>query len=109
MQSYYWFSSQDATIAIPNPEPENKILVEAELVYSATASQVKFLAQFSGLGLDVNEFKYDVDIYKVSYITTYKGSEITASGLIVLPKTTEEVAYVKFSARNHYASQRCPL
>lgn len=80
----------------PEPEPEDKYLVEAELVYSATSSQIKLLAQFSGFPVDVNEFKYDVDLYKVEYLTTHKGTTITASGLIALPKTTQEVAMISF-------------
>jgi len=80
----------------PEPEPENKVLLDAELVYTATAVQIKLLAQISGLGLDVNEFKYDVEIFKVTYRTTYKGADVTASGLIVLPKTSQEVAMLSF-------------
>ena len=51
----------------PEPEPEEKYLVEAELVYTASSSQIKLLAQFSGFAIDINEFKYDVDLYKVKY------------------------------------------
>lgn len=80
----------------PDPEPIPGHLKDSELVYTATAAQIKLLAQFSGLGLDVNEFKFDVDIYKVTYETTFKGSDITASGLVVLPKTTQEVGMLSF-------------
>ncbi|MBA4055098.1 MAG: hypothetical protein C0490_10325, partial [Marivirga sp.] len=80
-----------------NPEPAvPDYLKSSELVYSATAAQIKLLTQFSGLTLDVNEFKYDVDIYKVTYETTFKGSDVIASGLIVLPKTTQNVGMVSF-------------
>lgn len=80
----------------PDPKPVTGFLKNSELVYSATATQIKLLAQFSGLGLDVNEFKHDVDIYKVTYATTFKGSDITASGLVVLPKTSQEVGMLSF-------------
>jgi pimeloyl-ACP methyl ester carboxylesterase len=80
----------------PEPEPEDKYLVDAELVYTATATQMKLLAQFSGFPVDINEFKYDVDLYKVEYLTTHKGSSISASGLIALPKTTQEVPMISF-------------
>lgn len=78
------------------PEPENKFLVDAQLVYTATAPQIKLLSQLSGLGLDVNEFKYDVEIFSVTYRTIYKGSDIIASGLVVLPKTSDEVGMLSF-------------
>lgn len=88
-------SCSDNSIS-PDPEPEEKYLVNAELVYTATSSQIKFLAQFSGLPLDITEFKYDVDLYKVEYRTTYDEITITASGLIALPNTTQEVAMISF-------------
>lgn len=78
------------------PEPTASHLIDSELVYSATAAEIKLLVPFYGLDLDVNEFKYDVDMYKVTYKTTFKGSDITASGLIVLPKTEQEVGMLSF-------------
>ncbi len=81
----------------PDPEPEDKgVLLESTLVYTASAAQIKLLAQFSGFGLNINEFKYDANVYKVTYKTTYKSQDITGSGLIVLPKTTDEVAMISF-------------
>jgi pimeloyl-ACP methyl ester carboxylesterase len=80
----------------PDPGPTPSYLKSFELVYSATSSQIKLLTQFSGFSLDVNEFKYDVDIYRVMYETTFKGSDITASGLVVLPKTAQEVGMLSF-------------
>jgi len=81
----------------PEPEPEDKsVLIESTLVYTASAAQIKLLAQFSGFGLNINEFKYDANVYKVTYKTTYNSEDITASGLIVLPKTTDEVAMISF-------------
>jgi pimeloyl-ACP methyl ester carboxylesterase len=76
--------------------PEEKFLVEAEFVYSSTAQQIKLLAQISGIGINPDEFKNDVDIYKVTYNTSYKGSALIASGLISLPKTTQEVGMLSF-------------
>jgi pimeloyl-ACP methyl ester carboxylesterase len=75
---------------------EEKVLVSSEFVYAATAQQIKLLAQISGLGVDENEFLHDVDIYKVTYNTTYKGTTLHASGLISLPKTTLEVGMLSY-------------
>jgi len=52
--------------------------------------------QFSGRDIDPNLFEYDVDIYKVVYKTTYQNSEINASGLILLPKTTMPVSMISY-------------
>ena len=82
----------------PNsPEiPDNEYLVDATLVYSATAAQIQLLAQLTGLDVNINEFANDVDIYKVTYNTSYKSDAIVASGLIALPKTTAQVPMISF-------------
>lgn len=91
-----FLSSCDDNSESPDPVPAEKYLQKAELVYTATSSQIKLLAQFSGIAIDISEFKYDVDLYKVEYLTTYKGADITASGLIALPKTNNEVGMISF-------------
>jgi len=88
-------SSCDDSSDAPTP-PANEKLVEATIQYTASASQLKFLAQFAGFDLDVDEIKYDANVYKVTYKTTFKGSEIIASGLVVLPKTNVEVGMISF-------------
>jgi pimeloyl-ACP methyl ester carboxylesterase len=80
-----------------NPEPgKETFLVNAEFVYSTTAQQLKLLVQLSGIDVNPNEFLYDIEIYKVTYNTTYNGSNIAASGLIAIPKTTQEVGMLSF-------------
>jgi pimeloyl-ACP methyl ester carboxylesterase len=88
-------SSCDDNPDTPTPPADEK-LVEATFMYTASASQLKFLAQFAGFDLDTDEIKYDADVYKVTYKTTFKGAEIIASGLVVLPKTNVEVGMVSF-------------
>ena len=88
-------SSCDDNSEEPTPA-ENEKLVEATLLYTANASQLKFLAQFAGFDLDVDEIKYDADVYKVTYRTTFKDAEVIASGLVVLPRTNVEVGMVSF-------------
>ena len=80
---------------LPDPSGE-QFLVSSEFVYSTTAQQLKFLIQLSGMDVDANEFLYDIEIYKVVYNTSYDGSTITASGLIAIPKTTEQVGMLSF-------------
>ena len=81
----------------PSPaDPANEKLEEATLLYTASATQLKFLAQFAGFDLDIDEIKYDAEVYKVTYKTAFKGSEVLASGLVVLPKTNIEVGMVSF-------------
>jgi len=79
-------SCQDDEKTNPTPQ-EPDVLVDATLVYTISASQIKAVAQLSGLNIDVTEFVNDVDIYKVTYNTEYKGDNIVASGLVSLPKS----------------------
>jgi predicted esterase len=73
----------------PQPPEDEKVLVDATLVYTITSTQVKLVAQLAGIDLAIDEFVHDVDIYKVTYNTSYKGGNVVASGLISFPKTTE--------------------
>lgn len=88
-------SSCDDSSEPPAP-PANEKLVEATLLYTASASQLKFLAQFAGFDLDVDEIKYDAHVYKVVYKTSFKADEINASGIVVLPNTSTEVGMMSF-------------
>jgi pimeloyl-ACP methyl ester carboxylesterase len=79
----------------PGPA-EEQFLVSSEFIYSNTAQQLKFLIQLSGVDVDPNEFLYDIEIHRVVYNTRYDGTTITASGLIAIPKTTEQVGMLSF-------------
>ena len=79
----------------PQPQDE-QFLVNAEFVYTTTAQQLQLLAQLSGLEVNPSEFVYDIEIYKVTYNTHYNTLPIVASGLVVLPKTTQSVGMLSF-------------
>jgi pimeloyl-ACP methyl ester carboxylesterase len=80
-----------------NPEPgQEPLLVSSEFVYGTTAQQLKLLIQFSGVDINPTELLYGIEIYKVRYRTAYDGSPITASGLIAVPKTTDQVGMFSF-------------
>jgi pimeloyl-ACP methyl ester carboxylesterase len=76
--------------------PKRIVLVDAKSILTRNASELKTYISSSGINFDPNALQYDVEIFKVSYKTTYKGSETTASGIVVLPKTTDEVGMVSF-------------
>jgi pimeloyl-ACP methyl ester carboxylesterase len=80
----------------PAPEIDEDNLVEATLIGSRSAAELQFLIQFSGRNIDPAFFEHDVDIYHTVYKTTYKDSEINASGLILLPKTNAAVGMISF-------------
>ncbi|MGC3948477.1 MAG: alpha/beta fold hydrolase [Chryseolinea sp.] len=86
-------SCQDDGKKDPQPE-EPRALVGSSLVASLSSAQMKYVAQLSGLNIDIDEFVYDVDVYTVTYNTEYKGNNIVASGLISLPQSNGGAAPV---------------
>ena len=80
----------------PTPKPDNDNLVAVTAMGSRSAAELKFFIQLSGRDIDTDLFVYNVDLYKVVYQTHYKGSEVNASGLILLPKTTLPVPMISF-------------
>lgn len=72
-------------------------LVSAEPYLYVSSNTLKSFLQTSGIqSISVNEIKYDVEVFKVSYRTPYKGKIIEASGLIGLPQTNDPVAMISF-------------
>jgi pimeloyl-ACP methyl ester carboxylesterase len=80
-----------------DPIPE-RVLVTADFALSRSASEVRsFLSRSSSLHLDLSVLKYDVDIYKITYKTTYNGQEINASALVSLPLRAPSAPIISFS------------
>jgi pimeloyl-ACP methyl ester carboxylesterase len=94
-------SEDDAT-------PKNVVLVESTRILSRSANELKTFLNVSPVNIDANELKYDVDIYKVTYTTSYKGAAITASGLVILPKTTDKVGMLSFQHGTIVAQNEAP-
>jgi predicted esterase len=72
------------------------VLTEATLFDSKDVSEIKSFISSTGLPISVSEIKYPVDIYKITYKTTYKDATITASGLVALPTTNQSVGILSF-------------
>jgi hypothetical protein len=87
---------------------EEIVLLEASKIGSRTAQELKTLIQFSGRDIDPAIFKHDVNTYRITYKTTFKGDEITASGLIVLPFTKESVGMVSVQHGTIVQQQEAP-
>ncbi|MEP6737905.1 MAG: prolyl oligopeptidase family serine peptidase [Chryseolinea sp.] len=71
-------------------------LVSSKLVYSVPAQQVQLLALLSLPNIDVSKFVNTVDVYTVTYNTTYKGANIVASGLVALPTSKSEFPMISY-------------
>lgn len=71
-------------------------LVEHELILSKTREEIVDFVQSSGLPFSNSDLKYGVDVYKVTYKSTFQDSEIIASGLVILPQTNDAVGMLSF-------------
>ncbi|GHN01939.1 hypothetical protein WSM22_34280 [Cytophagales bacterium WSM2-2] len=72
-------------------------LVTANDQLGRTSGELKSFIGQSGLKLSTSLLQYNVELYSVTYKTTYLGKTITASGLVILPQTTASVGMVCFS------------
>jgi hypothetical protein len=86
---------------------EKPVLIQSTRILSRSAGELKTFLSTSGLSLS-SELTYDVDLYKVTYRTMYKNEEITASGLVILPKTTTTVGMVSFQHGTITAQSEAP-
>ncbi|XOV94747.1 MAG: alpha/beta hydrolase family protein [Bacteroidota bacterium] len=76
--------------------PSFNYVVEYEEVANIQALTVKNAILFLGLDIPVEDLEYDVDVYKVSYHTNYKGEQITASGIVAIPDMDRAKGTISF-------------
>jgi len=87
---------------------QHQSLVEATQFLTRSASEIKTFMQASGLDLPLDAIQYDVVIYHVTYRTQFKGSEILASGVVILPETSSSVGMVSFQHGTITAHSQAP-
>jgi pimeloyl-ACP methyl ester carboxylesterase len=75
---------------------KNESLISSTSFLKRSSSEITTYMQAAGLDVPLDEIKYNVEIFKVTYHTQYKGDDITASGLVILPETTEGVDMLSF-------------
>lgn len=78
-----------------DPVPE-RVLLTAESALDRAASETRSLLGDANLGIDLSAFQYDVEIFRITYKTSYKGRDITASALVTLPKKAPAAPIVSF-------------
>lgn len=76
---------QDEAKAVA-PVAEKDHLVTATLVTELPQAILTAMADSRGYPSIKNDIKYDIQIYHVTYLTTYRDREIKASGLMCIPK-----------------------
>jgi pimeloyl-ACP methyl ester carboxylesterase len=67
--------------------PKDTNLVSSTSQFTRTAAELKTILGVSGIDLPLATLKYDVEVYKVVYTTSYRDETIQASTLVILPKS----------------------
>jgi pimeloyl-ACP methyl ester carboxylesterase len=86
----------------------DRVLISYENILFRSASELKTLLNAGNIKLDLSQLKYDVDIYSITYKTTYKGKEITASALVSLPEKADAVGMISFHHGTIAAHSQAP-
>ncbi|MDL5049419.1 alpha/beta hydrolase [Oscillatoria amoena NRMC-F 0135] len=85
-----------------------KFLISADPFLVRDADEIRAFILASGLDLPLDAIEHNVQLYKVNYRTTFKGEEITASGLVILPVTNGQVAMISFQHGTITAHSQAP-
>lgn len=80
----------------PTPQITPEVLIESTGVVTKSQSDISNFIKGRGLPVPTDQIKSSVTVHKITYKTTFKGQEITASGLVILPNTDEEVGMLSF-------------
>ncbi|WP_205502013.1 alpha/beta fold hydrolase [Rufibacter psychrotolerans] len=83
-----WFSSCKESEVLEQKQTQTapkEHLVSAEKLTTIPAAGLRDIANANGRSELATLIKYDVDVYRVIYLTQYNGQEIQASGLMVVP------------------------
>jgi len=86
----------------------DRVLISAESVLDRASSEMRALLSGADLDIDLSVLKYDVEIFKITYKTTYKGQDITASALVTLPKNAPSAPIVSFQHGTVSAYSQAP-
>jgi pimeloyl-ACP methyl ester carboxylesterase len=90
------------------PTPE-RVIASAENVVGWSSSELRgFLGRAEELDMDLSSLKYDVDVYRITYKTHYKGEEVTASALVGLPLRAPDASIVSFQHGTIAAYSQAP-
>lgn len=87
---------------------ENPRFVSSTTIGSKTTSALIPFLQIAGLEIDAENWRYDVELHKINYKTNVEGQEITASALVIIPDTDEELSIFSFHRGTITANSEAP-
>jgi hypothetical protein len=80
--------AKSADIVLPGKG--DRVFVKAEFLGHESRSSIKLLARMGHLSQFNDYFRYSINLYRITYRTTYKGNPVIASGLISFPVTRQD-------------------
>jgi pimeloyl-ACP methyl ester carboxylesterase len=96
------FSCSDDTV-LPK-----RVLVSSQHVLTRTNGELQTFLGAGSLDLDLSVLMHDVEVYKVTYETTFNGQTINASAVVSIPKTSEPIDMVSFQHGTIAAHTQAP-
>lgn len=81
---------EEAKATVPAPVVEKDHLVSAKLVAELPQAVLQAMADSRGYPGIKTDIKNDIQVFNVTYLTTYQDKEIQASGLMCVPKNSTE-------------------
>ncbi|MEM6298918.1 MAG: alpha/beta fold hydrolase [Bacteroidota bacterium] len=88
--------SSDDENPIPQPENEAGTLLSATLVTQTSAATLNAFITLAGVDLPEGVIQFDVSVYRIEYLTPYKGEDVIASGIVVIPEQPAAMSIVGF-------------
>ena len=94
-------------------KPANEVLISYQKILIYQAESIKqqlgiWMASYPDAVAIINNTAYGVDVYKITYKSTYKGEPVTASGLVCLPQSQESFPIVSFQNGTNTQKSNCP-
>jgi len=94
-------------------EPANEVLVSYRKILSYDIATIKqqigaFQTLYPEAASIVANTTYGVDVYEVTYKSTYKGESVVASGLVCLPQTQGSFPIISFQNGTNTSKADCP-
>ncbi len=107
------FSSCDLFNTDDDKQPTDQYLVSYEKVASYLPAFIEsvlgeFVDTYPGFAPIVAEIEYGVTVYKISYITSFNGDDVIASGLVCVPTSAGEFPILSYQNGTNTEHSKAP-
>jgi pimeloyl-ACP methyl ester carboxylesterase len=91
-----------------DPIIPERVLLGNSSILIRTAEELQTFLNIGGFDFDLEALEYDVDIHTVVYKTRYRGEDIEASALVILPRQAPAVGMISFQHGTIAAHSQAP-